>query len=278
MSLLRRTSAPVVAVLGTIGVFVSTGAAVAATTAEVAVRDYEYVPPTVEIEVGDTVRWTWQSEDRHTVTSPGVFDSHPDCTVLTPEACGANGTVFRWTSSEPATIEYGCRLHPDRMRGTIHVVAAGAEPAPSEPLPPASPSPSPSSSPSPSAAPAAPSPTASPRPSSEPAPASPAPGPTRRSAPSLGFGQGSEVPSSPRPTAGAPQAPPPLVSDGSSEPLEPFPAAPSPTSEQDDVAGEVAVGPPGGSGRDAVRLAGAAAVAVSLLAFGRVVLFGRPWE
>ncbi|MBW3618733.1 MAG: hypothetical protein KY461_00675 [Actinobacteria bacterium] len=279
MSLLRRAAAPAAAVLGTVGLLLSAPVAASAATAGVAVRDYEYVPASIEIEAGDTVRWTWQSEDRHTVTAPGVFDSHPDCTVLTPDACGANGTVFSWTSSEPGTIEYGCRLHPERMRGTIVVVAAAAEPSPSEAPPPTS-APEPSPAPSPRPEPAGPSPAASPRPTSEPAPtsASPSSRPTRRSAPSLGFGQASEVPASPLPTDGRGVAPP-QVSDASPEPLEPFPAAPSPTPTRDDVADDVvAVGTPGGAGRDAVRLAGVAAVAVSLLAFGRIVLFGRPWE
>lgn len=278
MPLLRRSAPPVVAVLGTalIGVTVLASGATAATTG-VEVRDYEYVPASIQLVAGDTVRWTWRSEDRHSVTAPGVFDSHPDCTPLTPEACGANGASFAWTSSEPGTVEYGCRLHPDRMRGTITVVEAPAEPSPPDPPPPpASPAPSPSPAPPPPPPPSpAPSPAASPTPASSP---TPDPRPTRRSAPSLGFGEATEVAPSPAATADDDaDVAPPLVSD-TSPPLEPFPAPPSPSPSPDPVADDVvAVGPPGGAGRDAVRIAGAAVVALSVLVFGRVVLFGRPW-
>lgn len=258
---------------------VAAAVAAAPATHAVDVLDHEYRPAAIEIVAGDTVRWTWRGEDRHSVTSPAVFDSHPQCSVLTPDACGAAGTTFSWTSSEPATIEYGCRVHPDRMQGTITVVAApdsspSPEPEPSEPPPsetsePAPEPPPPSPSPSPAASPA---PSPAPSPASSPAP------PRRRSAPSLGFGEASEVDASPTP--GEPDrdtVAPPVVSDASPEPLEPFPAAPSPSPDAlaDDV---VAIGTPGDGGRGALRLAGATALAVTVLAFGRVVLFGRPWD
>ncbi|MBW3657217.1 MAG: hypothetical protein KY457_01165 [Actinobacteria bacterium] len=279
MSRPRRVPAAVAAVLGATALAWATGGAAAlAATVDVGVLDHEYAPAAIEIVAGDTVRWTWKGEAPHSVTSPGVFDSHPDCSLVNPEGCGTRGTTFEWTSSQPTTIEYSCRVHPDRMRGTITVTPAPAE-SPPPPAPPSpSPSPSPAPAPSPSPKQPAPSPTAAPAPSA--ASPSPSPRPTRRSAPSLGFGEATEVPGSPSPTEGGGTAvAPPVVSDTSPEPLEPFPAAPSPDASPDPVADDVvAVGPPGGSDRTAVRLAGAAAVALSLIAFGRVVLFGRPWE
>lgn len=288
MSHPRRVPAAVAAVLGATALAWATGGAAAlAATVGVDVRDHEYAPAAIEIVAGDTVRWTWKGEAPHSVTAPGVFDSHPTCSLVNPEGCGTTGTTFEWTSSEPTTIEYGCRVHPDRMRGTITVVAASPAPSESSPPPPSSPSPSPAPEPEPAPSPSPepkPSPKPSPSPTAAPAPsdASPSPSrrPTRRSAPSLGFGEATEVPGSPTPgEGGGTGVAPPVVSDDSPEPLEPFPAAPSPDASPDPIADDVvAVGPPGGSDRTAVRLAGVAAVALSVLAFGRVVLFGRPWE
>lgn len=261
------------------GVLAAAAVPALAATRSVEVRDDAYAPAAAEIAAGDTVRWTWVGDGRHSVTAPGVFDSHPRCTALTPEACGTSGTTFSWTSEAPGTIEYGCRVHPE-MRGTLTVTERAPSPSPT-------PAPSPSPSAPATSSPPSPEPSRSPSPSPPPpragddptAAEAPSPSPSRRTATGFGVGEGTEVPASPTPGERGVVAPP-VVSDASPEPLEPFPAPPSPTTASPDPVADdvVAVAPPGGAGREAARAAGVVAVAVSLLTFGRVVLFGRPWE
>lgn len=250
-----------IAVMGT-----TSGSAEAATAA-VRVVDNAYAPAEVTVAVGERVRWTWEGENPHSVTAPGVFDSHPDCTVLTPGACGGAGDRYVWTASEPGTVEYRCRVHAEDMRGTITVVAE--QPAPSSPTPSssaASPTPGarPSSSPAPTPSRSATEAATAPSPRSTPAPAaSPvvSPSPSRIPTPAPGA-SGSAV----------------TVSPGPEPELEPFPAPvePSPTGEaptHEPVAVEQVDEP----GRAVARLVAVGLFTVTLLAFGRTVLFGPPW-
>ena len=79
------------------------------------IRDFAYSPRTVEIRVGDTVRWTNRDSVAHSATAAnGSFD-----TGLLSE--GESGSV-RFTSA--GTYRYVCTPHPD-MTGTVVVRAAG---------------------------------------------------------------------------------------------------------------------------------------------------------
>ncbi len=89
--------------------------AVLAATRGVAIRDFAFSPPTVEIRVGDTVTWTNRDSVAHTATARnGSFD-----TGLLAE--GASGSV-RFTAA--GTYRYLCTPHPE-MTGTVVVRSAG---------------------------------------------------------------------------------------------------------------------------------------------------------
>ena len=89
--------------------------AVLAATSGVDIRDFAFAPRTVEIRVGDTVRWTNRDSVAHTATARnGSFD-----TGLLGE--GESGSV-RFTTA--GTYRYVCTPHPD-MTGTVVVRAAG---------------------------------------------------------------------------------------------------------------------------------------------------------
>ena len=101
-----------------------------------------FVPDTLNISVGDTVRWTWGSDD-HSVTSgtpctaDGQFCS-PDNTNCDAGILSNTGFVYEHTFAQAGTYSYFCALHCFAgMTGVINVA------------PPARPHPSPRPRPSP---------------------------------------------------------------------------------------------------------------------------------
>jgi len=90
---------------------------VAATTWEVAVNNFNFSPPDLQIRLGDTVHWTNSTGTPHTVTSDGgAFDS------------GAASVNFSFTHTftTSGSFDYHCEVHPS-MVGTIEVVPAPDE-------------------------------------------------------------------------------------------------------------------------------------------------------
>ena len=88
---------------------------VLAATRGVAIQDFAFSPRTVEIRVGDTVRWTNRDSVAHSATAQnGSFD-----TGLLSD--GESGSV-RFTAA--GTYRYICTPHPD-MTGTVVVRSAG---------------------------------------------------------------------------------------------------------------------------------------------------------
>jgi plastocyanin len=83
----------------------------AVTPASVDIKDSKYLPSTITVPVGTTVRWTNHDEETHTVTSTeGGFGS-----------LGLDlDETYTYTFTAPGTYVYGCDLHPF-MRGTIVV-------------------------------------------------------------------------------------------------------------------------------------------------------------
>jgi LPXTG-motif cell wall-anchored protein len=86
----------------------------AAADKSVTIKDFEFVPPSVTINVGDTVTWTNQGPTEHTATANGgEFD-----TGLLDK-----GDSSSHTFNKADTFSYICRPHPF-MKGTIKVVAS----------------------------------------------------------------------------------------------------------------------------------------------------------
>src|ERR1700720_2800486 len=74
-----------------------------------------FVPDTVNISVGDTVRWTW-AESGHSVTSgpPCVPDSQycsPNDMNCFPGTTSNQGFVYTHTFTEPGAYSYHCIVH-----------------------------------------------------------------------------------------------------------------------------------------------------------------------
>ena len=85
-----------------------------------------FVPDTVNISVGDTVRWTW-AEGGHSVTSgpPCFVDSQfcsPDDTNCIAGVLSGQGTVYEHTFTEAGVYSYFCHAHCGiGMTGVVNV-------------------------------------------------------------------------------------------------------------------------------------------------------------
>jgi plastocyanin len=89
-------------------------------------NEFTFMPDSVIISVGDTVRWTWAS-DFHSVTSgtsctaDGQFCS-PSNTNCDAGALNNTGFVYEYTFTQPGTYQYFCALHCFAgMTGVVNV-------------------------------------------------------------------------------------------------------------------------------------------------------------
>ena len=87
---------------------------------------FTFDPDTVNISVGDTVRWTWGGSG-HSVTSgpPCAADSQycsPNDTSCFPGTLNNTGFVYQHTFAEPGTYSYHCLAHcVIGMTGVVNV-------------------------------------------------------------------------------------------------------------------------------------------------------------
>src|SRR5918994_3858739 len=81
----------------------------------IAVRDYEFDPGTVAVEVGETVTWVWEGDAQHNVVGDGF------------ESDDQSSGSFRHMFDEPGTYEYACTLHPG-MQGDVIVEESALRP------------------------------------------------------------------------------------------------------------------------------------------------------
>jgi plastocyanin len=89
-------------------------------------NEFTFMPDSVTIRVGDTVRWTWAS-DFHSVTSgtscaaDGQFCS-PDNMNCDAMILNNTGFVYEYTFTQPGTYQYFCFLHCYAgMTGVVNV-------------------------------------------------------------------------------------------------------------------------------------------------------------
>ena len=81
-----------------------------AKTVDVSIENFRFAPASVEIHVGDTVRWTVNSGAHTTTSNTAVWDS----TAM------ATGDVFTFTFGQAGSYPYFCAIHPG-MQATITV-------------------------------------------------------------------------------------------------------------------------------------------------------------
>lgn len=79
--------------------------------AEVSIENNAFIPATVNISTGDTVRWTNLDPTTHTVTGVG--------TSFGSEALN-QGDSYEFLFTNAGTYDYYCSIHPS-MKGTVIV-------------------------------------------------------------------------------------------------------------------------------------------------------------
>jgi len=100
-----------------------------AATQSVSIGDNFYSPSTVTITVEDTVAWTNNGQNEHSVTADdGSFDSSPNCPN---SGCLTNGDTYSHTFNSVGSFTYYCRVHGHAMSGKVVVEAATTTPPPS---------------------------------------------------------------------------------------------------------------------------------------------------
>jgi len=109
-----------------------------ATDIAVAIIDFEFDQPLVEVAAGGTVTWTNRGAAPHTVTAnAGEFDS----------GLIAAGSGFSRRFDGPGRFTYTCSFHPDMVGTVVVATSSGASPSPtSSPSATASPDSTPSAS------------------------------------------------------------------------------------------------------------------------------------
>ena len=98
-------------------VSLAVGGPASAATVGVSEVDFDFVPATVTINVGDTVVWTNDATDPHTSTSDtGLWDS----------GSMGPGATFSHTFNSAGSFAYHCTFHESLgMVGTVVVQAGG---------------------------------------------------------------------------------------------------------------------------------------------------------
>jgi plastocyanin len=103
-------------------------------------NEFTFAPDTVNISVGDTVRWTWAS-DFHSVTSGTscIEDERfcsPDNMNCDDGILNNTGFVYEYTFTQPGMYQYFCDLHcVVGMTGVVNVLPAVRTPPIPRPRP-----------------------------------------------------------------------------------------------------------------------------------------------
>ena len=97
----------------------------AGTTFHVSVTDGSFVPATINIQVGDTVLWTWAGSKPHSSTS-GNLVFNKGITYCNPDGIWDSGTpqttgTFQYTFDSPGRFLYFSRVDCRGMTGTVSV-------------------------------------------------------------------------------------------------------------------------------------------------------------
>jgi plastocyanin len=91
--------------------------ALSATTANVSIVNFAFSPPSVNINVNDSVKWTWAGSPHSTSSDTGLWES----------GVRGTGAIFTHTFTSAGSFPFHCSVHPF-MTGTITVQSADVPP------------------------------------------------------------------------------------------------------------------------------------------------------
>jgi plastocyanin len=109
-----------------------------ATNQRVAISNYQWSEPDVQIDLGENVTWYWTGPDVvHSVTGDSPNDAGIDSDPNNNLPDHPVGDSFRVDFSQPGVYRFRCKLHSG-VRGTVTVSAAPGDPGgePAQPVPP----------------------------------------------------------------------------------------------------------------------------------------------
>ena len=86
------------------------GAAATSARHTIVIEGVKFEPGTLTVKRGETITWVNKDPFPHTVTAPGVFDSHD----IPPNRS------WKYTARKAGEYAYTCTLHPN-MKGTLRV-------------------------------------------------------------------------------------------------------------------------------------------------------------
>jgi plastocyanin len=93
---------------------------------DISIIDNQFVPSSITIQVGETVRWTNNGAGRHTVTSdPGPSNCNsgsPSTELFDSGVIQPTGT-FSHTFQQAGDNGYHCEIHGCAMAGMVHVAS-----------------------------------------------------------------------------------------------------------------------------------------------------------
>jgi plastocyanin len=103
-----------------------------AQAADVSISNFSFMPSSITIAQGDTVKWTWAGPDtNHSVTADSgqadSWDSDPTGTAFTINH--TTGDTFSHTFNTTGTFTYHCKVHSS-MTGKVTVILPGSGPPP----------------------------------------------------------------------------------------------------------------------------------------------------
>jgi plastocyanin len=107
-----------------------------AADAKVAIGDYRWSHPVVQVDLGQHVTWYWVGPDTmHSVTGVSDNDLGEDSDPRTSEPDHRVGDHFRLSFSRPGVYQFRCKLHPV-VHGEVIVSSVPGDPADDpDPLP-----------------------------------------------------------------------------------------------------------------------------------------------
>lgn len=101
---------------------------------KVAIGDFRWSRPQVEIRLGEHVTWYWAGPDlQHSITGNSANDAGEDSDPGRDVPEHRVGDTFRITFNQPGTYQFHCKLHPT-VAGTVVVDPLPGDPS-SEPEP-----------------------------------------------------------------------------------------------------------------------------------------------
>lgn len=109
-----------------------------ATNQRVAISNYQWSIPDVQVDLGEHVTWYWTGPDVvHSVTGDAPNDASIDSDPGNPLPNHPVGDAFEVDFPQPGVYPFRCKLHPS-VRGTVTVSDTLGDPSgePAQPVPP----------------------------------------------------------------------------------------------------------------------------------------------